>query len=638
MSGIAGLVMLDGAPADAEAFACVMSATAHRAVDGSRKFASGSVALGHQLLDVAGEGPVMGEMAEADDCIVTADCRLDNREELLSELAAAAQSSDAQLILAAYRRWGDDMPSRLLGDFAFALWDRSRNRLLCARDHFGIKPFYYALSRRAFAFSSEQGGVLACGWIDAALNEDSLAAYLASVAPKAEETLYRHVKRLPPAHLAVLDGGALEVRPYWRLQPIDLGDEDAAAGLRRRLETAVADRLRGAVQAGAMLSGGLDSSTIVCFAAPLHRQAAGAPLKTFSLVFDETPQWNERPYIETVLTTIDAAPCFIPSNGLSYVGSLPELLRQQHGPFGAPNHPASRRIYDAAREDQVRVLLDGHGGDEVVSQGLMWLPELAASGRWIELWRQLSRLGRNENLRPRQVFWAQFKRHARIVRLLRPLKALLGGPRPPQDAPSPPPSRFLQPAWAERADALGREAHDRLYGDVRTEQAHHLVLITGPLQAYALEILDKGAATAGVEARYPLWDKRVVEFCYSVAPAEKLKGGRTRSLIRRAMTDMLPERVRDRSDKFDFMPHLRAGLAAPPSPDPEGLFADMEDGLGEILRLDELKAAYGQMLEAPDSLPPLDVQALWRCAALASWWRLRENRPPKLLMSCEALA
>ena len=636
MSGVAGLAMLDGSAAADDALARIMAATAHRDVHGGRDVAAGPIAFGHQLLDVAGDEPPMSGMAESDGCIVTADCRLDNREELLAELGADESAGDAELILAAYRRWGADAPARLLGDFAFALWDPAQGRLLCALDHFGVRPLYYAVAGGAFVFSSEPCGVLASGWVDATINEDALCAYLAGVAPNVDETFNAQVKRLPAAHVLILEGARLEVRPYWRLQPIEVGDEDAAAGLRRRLELAVAARLRGASRAGAMLSGGLDSSTIAGLAAPLHRRTTGEPLKTFSLVFDETPAWNERPQIEAVLATIDAAPRFLPSNGLSYVDRLPALLREQNSPFVAPNLPASRTIYEAARHDEVRVLLDGHGGDEVISVGTQWLAELAAGGRWIELWRQLSALGRNEGFSARPVFWSLLKRRARIARLLRPLRALRKAPPPATRSPGA--SRFLQPGYAERVEVLERAARKMFGGPDRTEQQRHLAIVTGPLQPYALEILDKAAAAAGVEARYPLWDKRVVEFCCSVAPAEKLKGGRTRSLIRRAMADVLPEQVRNRPDKFDFMPHLRAGFAGPSSPAPEAVFPEAKRGLGEILRLTELRSAYQRLQDNPESCTALEVQALWRCAALALWWQEQRKYSPELLMSPKALA
>jgi len=621
VSGIAGIVTPDASLAPAGSLALMMAATAHRGPDGGREFYGGRVALGHQLLDVAGQGPSMGALVEADGCIVTADCRLDNRQELIAELGADVGWGDARLIIAAYRRWGDDMPNRLLGDFAFALWDAARGRLVCARDHLGVKPFYYAHSNGAFALSSEPSGVLACDWVEAGVNDDALARLLAGLAPQADETLQRNVRRLPPAHLATFERGRLETRRYWSLQPVNNGDEDAASGLRRHLEAAVSARLRGPVRAGAMLSGGLDSSSIATLAALLHRQATGEPLTTFSMVFDDTPDLNERPQIEAVLAAIDARPHFLPSNGVSHIACLPELLRQQNGPVAAPNLPASNRVYALARASGVNVVLDGHGGDEAVSSGVMWLRELAASGRWFTLWSALRSLSRHEGFRLGPSFWALFKAYAPVVQALRPLKAKRGDTRAKDERPANP-SRFLQPAWAQRADGHAREAYEQLFGKaVNTEQAHHLASLASPLQAYALEVLDKAAAAAGVEARYPLLDKRVVEFCCSAPAAEKLKGGRTRSLIRRALAGDLPDPVRNRSDKFDFTPHLRAGLAAPSSPSLEALFAEGDDGLGDILHLDALRAASLQMLHDPDAATPLDAQAIWRFAALAAWWR-----------------
>ena len=617
MSGVSGLVLAAEAAASRAMLRRMMAATSHRAVHGSREISDGAVAFGHQLLDVSGDGPSMGAILEAEDCLVTADCRLDNRDELIAALGVAFESGDTELILAAYRRWDLDAPARLLGDFAFALWDRRRERLLCARDHFGVKPFYFHQSRQGFAFASEAAGVLASGLPRPALNEDFVAAHLAGLPPRAEETVHREIARLPPAHLALVQHGRLETRPYWRLEPIAVSDdEDVAEGLRRRLQLAVGARMRGAANIGSKLSGGLDSSAVTCLAASLRGRDAG-PLPTFSMVYDETPHQSERPQIEAVLDVVDAEPHFLPSNRVAHLADLPALVRDQNGPFIAPNLAASRRIYAAARDAGVAVLLDGHGGDEAISTGAGHLAELAAQGRWLELRRQLAQLEAREGWPARKTFWSLFGAYAPAARLVRPLRKLRARLRP---RPSPlGPDRFLSPAFAARAANLRREAKPPP-GRGPIEQARHMATVTGPLQAYAMEIIDKAAARAGVEDRFPFWDKRVVEFCCSVAAREKLMDGQTRALLRRSMRGVLPESIRNRPDKFDFMPHFVAGLRAEPAPAAQEIFPDGV-GLDGFLALGELRSAYERLLGQADSLPPLDVQALWRCAAFAWWWR-----------------
>jgi len=618
LSGIAGVAPAEGERTASAVLARMMAATAHRAVHGASEVQRPGVALGCQLLDASGDGPAMSGMAEDADLVVSADCRLDNRDELLAALEAPSHLSDAGLILAAYRRWELEAPARLLGDFAFALWDGSRRRLLCVRDHFGIKPLYYHAGARAFAFSSEPGGVLASGWPSRALNEDSIAAFLAGQPPRPHETLYREVARLPPAHMAVVEQGRTALRAYWRLLPIDIGEEDVVEGVRLRLEQAVKARMRGSPRVGAKLSGGLDSSSVACLAAGLRNRSGAAALPTFSMVFDETPEQNERPQIEAVLAAIDAIPHFLPSNGVAHLAELPSLLEHQAGPFLAPNLAASRRLYAAARAAGVDVLLDGHGGDEAISFGSGRLAELAAEGRWFALRRELSLLARHERWPARSVFWGLFAAYmpgAGLMRRLRRLERRLRTTRRREDDPL----RFLSPPLARRAAALQRENRSPPPRSGKVEQAQHLATLTGPLQAYALEILDRAAARAGVEARYPFWDKRLVEFCCSAPAEDKLKDGRTRALLRRSMVGVLPEAIRTRPDKFNFMPHFLAGLAVKPAASAHEVFPDGEQELEAFLSLRELRSAYDALLQAPAGRPPLEAQALWRCVAFARW-------------------
>src|SRR2546425_624531 len=290
----------------------------HRGPDGTGAWREGPVALGHGMLHTTPESlreqqPLVGTRG---DLVLAADARIDNRGELCSLLPAPSDATDAELILAAYERWGEHCPEHLLGDFAFAIWDGRTERLFCARDHFGVKPLYYHhRPGRLFAFASEIKGLLALADIPRRLNETRVAAYLVPLFEDKEVTFYEEILRLPPAHRLTVNRDGARTERYWALDPgheLRLGSDEAYAEAFRELFTdAVRCRLRSAFPVGAMLSGGLDSSSIVCVARRLVAADGGARLHTISANFDEPPQIAERRFLNAVVAQNGVRPHYL---------------------------------------------------------------------------------------------------------------------------------------------------------------------------------------------------------------------------------------------------------------------------------------------------------------------------------------
>jgi asparagine synthase (glutamine-hydrolysing) len=269
MSGIAGVWHLDGRPAVAADLDCMLDRLAHRGPDGTQRAVRGPLAMGHRLLRTAPDDGAAFAQALGG-LLITADLRLDNRSELTTELGWRHESHavpDARLVLAAYERWGERCVEHLLGDFAFALWDERQGQLFCARDHLGVRPFYYYHGPgRLFAFASEIKGLLALGDVPPPrLNEVRVADYLVRVFDDKAGTFYENVLRLPPAHTLVLSRDGIRLREYWRLDPtreIRLANDAAYAEAFRDIFTeAVRCRVRGVnPPPGFLRSGGIDSS------------------------------------------------------------------------------------------------------------------------------------------------------------------------------------------------------------------------------------------------------------------------------------------------------------------------------------------------------------------------------------------
>jgi asparagine synthase (glutamine-hydrolysing) len=620
MSAFAGGYNRDGRPIDPTWRNCVPLALAPRRL--SDWWRAEDSAL-------AGAG-MAGPLPEYGGLVVAADVRLDNRADLLAMLHLDPSSSpDCVLIAAAYRRWGEDCPSRLLGDFAFLLWDPARQIMFGARDHLGVRPFYYHLSNRRLAAATTTRALLAMG-VDDSPDEAGLADFVAGAFADTTISLYRDIKRLPPGHSLTVGRHASRISQYWQLHFTERYTRpDAAEQFRALFEEAVRSRLTGPETAGVMLSGGLDSSAISAVAGRLRAAEGHAPLQSYSMTFKTLPDWNEGPFIDEVLADGTFKPTMIPSDNHDPFGDIDTILSEQDGPFLAYNHSVSRQLYHAARASGVSILLNGHGGDEVVSHGMGRLNELAMAGEWKALWREAGGIAALHAIPTWQVV-APYTGHMHVVRSARwywnDWKKRLGDPTPPRSGSTESTTHSLvAPGLAARIDIAGRQSIFRPTNTARqTEDDLHLAALTSPIQPYALEVLDRAAAAAGVTARYPFFDRRLVEFCLSLPSHEKLNQGQPRHVLRQAMRGILPEAVRLRRDKFDFGGQLAAGFVRH-----RAMLTDMIEkdvvGLDAYVDMDVARKALNTVLAKGAKVPADAILPLWRVAVLAKWLGRTDN-------------
>jgi asparagine synthase (glutamine-hydrolysing) len=571
MSAIAGLWRLDGRPGAGEQVTSMSARLAHRGRDGAGAWSDGPIALAHRLLHTTAESLTERQPLVSQDgsVVLVADARIDNRDELRAALGVAAAEaatwSDAAWILPAYERWGEGAPEHLLGDFAFALWDARRRVLVCARDQVGVKPFYYYHSPgRLFAFASEIKGLLALAHVPCRLNEVRVADYLASLLEDQEVTFYDGILRLPAAHRLIAGHAGLRIERYWSLDPartLHLGsDADYAAAFRETFTDAVRCRLRSALPLGAMLSGGLDSSSVVCVARQLQHGAA--PLHTFSVRFSE-PACDERAYIDALLAGGGLEPHDIDGASLNPLAELDRLLAAHDEPFYAPNLFLHEAIYRAAARTGTRVLLDGLDGDSTVSHGLGSLHELARTGRWLRLAREVRAFGLRAGKRPRDVWRSQILVPFAPAAVRRAW-ARLRGKRSPGGIPA-----LLHPDFARRIGLARRLAAASAHWPIpwRSERAEHHARLTTGVIPFALEIADASSATHGLEPRYPFFDRRLMELCLAFPSDQKLRDGWSRLVLRNAMEGILPPIVQWRGGKGSLSPgftrHLAEGVTEP---------------------------------------------------------------------------
>lgn len=631
MSGIVGLLNTGGVPCDRRVLERMLQGMAHRARDGSSFWQQGNFGLGYGHLRTSHSDipPVF-----YDNIALAADARLDNRDDLIRSLYLDDNTlSDASLIVAAYRRWGEECPAHLLGDFAFGLWDVERDLLFCARDHFGIKPFYYSTSLSRFIFGSEIKALCVVGSVSDRIDEERIADFLVGRVTDEQTTIFPDIRRLPPRHSLTVSTAGVKLRSYWELGPSSSPlKADYVHQFKALFSEAVRSRLRGIGPIGAMLSGGLDSSSIACVAATILGETQRAPLRTVSLVFDKTPSWSERPFIEAVLACGNFEPTFVNGDDYAPFDDFTRVLAEQESAYLAPGLALTRKLYRRAADLGIRVLLDGHGGDEVVSHGYGRLSELASSGRLLALWRESRAIAAVH----KSSFWPLFVSYVRRSPYWRFLSVVGAGVRQVRRAscgarPNSQfdPIQFLNPDLVRRTNVVTRlrEAQRRRTEVSRTEQARHANVLSSAIQSYAFEVMDKAAAAVGIEPRYPFWDKRLVEFCLALPASEKLDKGWSRFILRRAMQGILPEKVRWRRDKLGFAPHLIRGMLLHHRSLLDNVFLRDAPPIQGYVQLPKVRAAYQRIVEKAEAADGYDVQAVWRCAVLALWLRELDTLP-----------
>lgn len=624
LSGICGIVHRDGGPAGPDDLARMLGALEHRGRDGSGQWSAGPAAFGHQMLRTTPESQAEHQPLERDGLVLVADARLDNRDELLSavEVSPGDSPTDSDLILAAYRTWGEETPRHLLGDFAFAIWDADARRLVCVRDQLGVKPFYYASTGSLYAFASEIKGILAMPGISRELDEQRVGDYLVTLFEDAEATFYGAVRRIPPAHVLSVTPERLTLKRYWALDPnreLTLGsDQEYEEAFRETLRAAIHCRLRSASRAGCMLSGGLDSSAVVCLARELRAKGGQQdPLPTFSAVFETVPESDERRYIEALVAQGGLEPHYVAGDELSPLREAERVLWHQDEPFYTPNLFLDWALMRAARDEGVVCLLTGVDGDSVVSHGLSRVTELAARGHWLKLSREVEAVSkvyfegtmsakavlRTLVMRPLIPEWAF--RARRALRRSGPV------PRPPQfDAIRDDFERRLgledryRELRGERARLRSRERHE------------HWRRLTWPLIPFVFEKLDRTAAAFGVEPRHPFYDRRMVELCLSLPAEQKLRAGLSRSIERRSLAPLYPPEIRERRSKADLGYNFHRGLVTDDRERVEALLADPPPLLERYIDLPILRQRWDAYVGTRSTRGGL---AVWPAILLAQW-------------------
>ncbi len=564
MSGIFGIVNLDGKPVDQADLKRMSEIMAHRGPDASNIWLKNDVGLGQLMLCSTTES--LNEQLPWQDplsgLVITADARIDNRDELLTALSIDSGSvppiPDSQLILFAFRKWGKACVDHLLGDFSFAIWDKTNRRLFVARDHMGLRPFYYYSRGDFFVFASAANAVTQVSHVPNQINEGRVADFLIDELEGINNTsaFFEQVYRMPPAHFGVLEKNKVSFTRYWKPDPeacLQLGsDDEYADALEEVLTLSIKARLRSQYPASSMLSGGIDSSTITGIARKLCDENGDKPFRTYSAVSNDPSDCYESSYINMMIDHGGLDPVRVsPSEFKKYSSDFEKISRSLEDPFDEL-WVLVRLIYLTAREHGSVVVMDGVDGDLITGITPIYPSYLLLRGEVGEAFREIRR-GRT-NYYDGQIGWLEA--HTQIIRpvvtpnFLRRLKAAYWTNDRTET--------FLKNSMISRDFAKRVKLEDRwkeykeqsTLGFCPSLQHAHAERIVVPYLTAAIERYNRLASYCGVEARQPFHDKRVVELCLSMPWQQKAYNGWMKYCLRNILQRVAPTEVAWRSN-FD---------------------------------------------------------------------------------------
>lgn len=476
---------------------------------------------------------------------------LEIRQELARDGVVFRSHSDTEVVLEAYKRWGVDCVEHFNGMYAFALYDQTRGKLFCARDRYGEKPFLYSFGKDFFAFASEYKALLQHPGISLDHDEWRLirAAHSAGTGLDGDrQTVFRAVQQLLPGEAMEVDVNSLRHRiwRYWCIEPVELRegvDERAVFDEFRELLTdAVRLRLRSDVPVGSCLSGGLDSSAIVCIARGLL--GPEATYNTFTGRFPGTPadEWH---YARRVIEATGVQSHVVEPTVERFLEDLPEFIWYNELPVGSSSQFAQWCVFRLAKERGVTVLLDGQGADEALGG---YEQIFAHYVRALEERGEMERL-RRELPRIRERYPLALRPPARALQDRLPFRvrhwfsnrfdigtSLLYGLRP-------------EVAARIRAEnALPRKAGFNALANALEQASFGRFLTT------LLRYGDRNSMAHSREVRLPFCDHRIAEFVFRLPPHLVMGEAQTKRLLRESMRGILPEGIRTRWNKQGFRP------------------------------------------------------------------------------------
>lgn len=577
MSGIAGLWRQNQKkPAGSISIRAMLDQVSVRGPDGQDTRQIDGVAFAHAHLHSTpqSESETLPLLDSNSKCLITADSRLDDRAELIQalklDISTPLQIGDGQLILHAYYKWGSNCAKHLKGDFAFAIWDPQAQTIFAARDHLGVKPFTYYSSSQLFAFASQSKAVTACRGVPRTVNENHIASVFVHSLDGLDHssTFFKQIQRLPPAHSITVTLQGISIQRYWQLEvPAELqlaSDNEYEEAFQKVFARAVERRLQGDHKTGAMLSGGIDSASIVAVGREIRNNTRASPLKTFSaLASSEQEDWEgEAKCIQSIISQGSShAHIVYPEHYATSVLSYQNAAKSADSPDDNCMH-MTLAVFQTASENGVKSMMTGLCGDLTTSVSARVILYLIKDWKFAEALREtqctaylydnyhyaLSVLATclPPALLPKRLWYylRKYKRSKMQSYHIRTSKIR---------------SDFAKQNHIREklGDVYDIDLPETEFTTINGRQAH---LITAPFVTIALERYDNLAGKCGIECSHPFFDLDVVNFCLSLPWKQKRRRGWEKWILRQSIGDLLPPDIKWRMTSFNFTsPFTQAG-------------------------------------------------------------------------------
>lgn len=544
MCGICGLLTRGNTQKeDSELLRAMNKRLLHRGPDDEGYYEDSKIMLGHRRLSIldlseAGHQP----MEYLDRYVIAFNGEIYNyielREALEKEGYAFRTKTDTEVIMAAYDKYGYGCFERFNGMWAIALWDKKEEQLLLSRDRFGIKPLYYYVDEQRLIFASEIKALLEDKTIKRRANDNIVYDYLTQgLMDHTDETFFENIYRFPQASYAVLDSSLdLKFHPYWKMDFCEetgtgLNDESVRK-FRDLFRQSVKLRLRSDVPVGSCLSGGLDSSAIVCCIDEIRKKERRTGKQfTFSYRADDA-RIDEFRYMQAVIDETDVKAEFVTPRASELFEDLDSLIYHQDEPFTTTGMYAGYRVYKKAKECNVKVLLDGQGADELLcgyrKSRLYYIAMLKREKKYIKLIKELI-LSISQARSSKSIKSMQKSDFNKILRILHKDKKRSNISL-----------EYYNSEFINSTRGYDYDRHDNFqYNDVYKISLPALLRFT-----------DRNSMAFSVESRLPFLDYKFAEYCGSLPISQKLVNGYSKAIMRKALK--MPERIRKRKDKIGF--------------------------------------------------------------------------------------
>jgi asparagine synthase (glutamine-hydrolysing) len=560
MCGIAGIYNLNNRLVEKYLLKKMTDIIKHRGPDDEGFYLNENIGFGHRRLSIidlssAGHQP----MSNDDETIwIVFNGEIYNyielREELISDGYKFRTATDTEVIIRAYEKWGEECLKRFNGMFAFALWDNSNKRLFCARDRFGIKPFYYYFDGRLFVFASEIKSILLHPDVPKRPNEPIIYDFLAlQLLDHTDNTCFDGIKQLSPSHYLTLSSdGNMKINNWYNISINDefddfseKKDKEYAEQFLYFFSNAIKLHLRSDVPIGSCLSGGLDSSSIVCMANRLifndgvvEKSAISERQKTFTACYDDK-SIDESHYAEEVIQLSGAEKNYVFPDGDMLWQELETLTWHQDEPFLSTSIYAQWNVMRKAASRGIKVLLDGQGADELLGGYYsryipVWAKTLLKKGHPFKMMNEI------------KAFSDVIKVNPKIV-----VRSALADFIPKKGV------KFLKSLSRKRSPLMSENLYQK-YGDrfffgpryCNLDDYMHLILGYGLLTLLRYE--DRNSMAFSIEARVPFLDSEFAKFVCQLPLTQKIRNGWSKVVLRNTMKGIIPELVRLRRPKLGF--------------------------------------------------------------------------------------